>query len=128
MTTASSSGRFASSVARYSGSGRRAGSASASSCASGEPVAKSFLEPGVVADGGEVVVLACLPPERGEQLDRPLEMGERLVAGLARERREACVVEMEGRVVRHVFEAAANRFERLGVALLAVRGHRLRGE
>src|SRR5207245_4846937 len=85
----------------------------------------SPLEPRVVAYGGEVVVPARLLAERREQLDGPTEVAERLVAGVARERCEARIVVMEARVVRHVCEATADRFERVGVALLAVGVQRL---
>jgi hypothetical protein len=52
-------------------------------------------------------------------------VGERLVAGVARERCEARVVVIEARVVRHVLEGSADRFERVGVPLFAVGDHRL---
>src|SRR5437879_9252979 len=87
--------------------------------------AKSLLEPRVVAYGGEVVVSARVLAESREQLDGPSEVGERVVAGVARERREARVVVMQARVVRHVLEGTADRFERVGVALLAVGRHGL---
>src|SRR5262245_20138462 len=87
--------------------------------------AKGFLEPGVVAYSDEVVIRACLLAERREQLDGPLEVAERVVAGFARERCEARVVVMEARIVWRVLEAVADRFERVAVALLAVGGHRL---
>src|SRR6266545_19379 len=88
-------------------------------------LAKSLLEPRVVAYGSEVVVPARLLAERRVQLDGPPEVAERLVAGVARERREARVVVVEARVVRHVLEATADRFDRVGIALLAVGGHRV---
>src|SRR5206468_12360618 len=87
--------------------------------------AKSLFEPRVVACGSEVVVPARLLAERREQLDGPPEVVERLVAGVARKRCEARIVVMEARVVRHVLEATADRFERLGVALFAVGRQRL---
>src|SRR5438093_11077177 len=86
---------------------------------------KSLLEPLVVAYGGEVVVSARVLAEPREQLDGPSEVGERVVAGVARERCEARVVVMQARVVRHVREGSADRFERVGVALLAVGRHGL---
>ena len=67
--------------------------------------AKSLLEPRVVADGGEVVVSARVLAEPREQLDGASEVGERVVAGIARERCEARVVVMQARVVRHALEA-----------------------
>src|SRR5204863_8791552 len=85
--------------------------------------AKSLLEPRVVAYGGEVVVSARVLAEPREQLDGPSEVGERVVAGLARARCEARVVVMQARVVRHVLEGAANRFERVRVSLFAVGRH-----
>src|SRR5829696_2220654 len=87
--------------------------------------AKSLLEPRVVAYGGEVVVSARALAEPREQLDGPSEVGERLVAGVARERCEARVVVMQARVVRHVLEATADRFERVGVPPFAVGHHGL---
>src|SRR5918999_2997257 len=87
--------------------------------------AKSLLESRVVAYGGEVVVSARVLAEPREQLDGPSEVGERVVAGVARERCEARVVVMQARVVRRVLEATADRFERVGVPLLAVGGHGL---
>src|SRR5215211_5425620 len=87
--------------------------------------AKSLLEPRVVAYGGEVVVSARVLAEPRKQLDGPPEVGERVVAGVARERCEARVVVMQARVVRHVLEATADRFERVGVALFAVGPHGL---
>ena len=60
--------------------------------------AKSLLEPRVVAYGGEVVLSARLLAEPREQLDGPSKVGKRLVAGLARERCEAGVVVIDGRV------------------------------
>src|SRR5512133_1089171 len=88
-------------------------------------LAKSLLEPRVVADRGEVVVRARHLPERREQLDAAPEAGERLVAGLARERREARVVVVEARAVWQLLEASAHRVDCVGVALLAVGLHRL---
>ena len=82
--------------------------------------AKGLLEPRVVAYGGEVVVPAFLLAERREQLDGPPEVGERLVAGVPHERREARVVVVEARVVRGVLEATADGFKRVGVPLFAV--------
>src|SRR5947207_6639962 len=87
--------------------------------------AKSLLESGVVAYGGEVVVSARVLAEPREQLDGSSEVGEGVVAGVAGERCEACVVVMQARVVRHVLEGAADRFERVGVSLFAVGRHRL---
>src|SRR6476660_3980745 len=87
--------------------------------------AKSLFEPRVVAYGGEVVVSARVLAEAREQLDGPSKVGERLVAGVARERCEARVVVIEARVVRHVLEGTADRFERVGVPLLAVGSHGL---
>ena len=84
--------------------------------------AKSLLEPRVVAYGGEIVVSARVLAEPREQLDGAPEVAERLVAGVARERREAGVVVMEARMIRHVLEATAYRLERVGVTLLAVGG------
>jgi hypothetical protein len=52
-------------------------------------------------------------------------MGERVVVDFARERCEARVVVVQARMVRHAFEGTADRFERVGVALLAVGLHRL---
>jgi len=52
-------------------------------------------------------------------------MIERLIAGVAPERREARVVVVEPRMVRVSLEARANRVERIGVALLCVRTHRV---
>src|SRR5947207_379440 len=46
-------------------------------------LAKSLLEPRVVADSGEVVVDSRLPAERRERLDASPEALERLVAVLA---------------------------------------------
>src|SRR5205823_6698215 len=87
--------------------------------------AKSLLEPRVVAYGGEVVVSARVLAEPREQLDGPSEVGERVVAGVARERCEARVVVMQARVVRHVLEGTADGFERVGVPLFAVGRHGL---
>src|SRR5206468_5427270 len=87
--------------------------------------AKSLLEPRVVAYGGEVIVSARVLAEPREQLDGPSEVGERVVAGVARERCKARVVVMEARMVRHVLEGTADRFERVGVPLFAVGRHRL---
>src|SRR5213080_3413515 len=87
--------------------------------------AKSLLEPRVVAYGGEVIVSARVLAEPREQLNGTSEVGERGVAGVARERCEARVVVMQARVVRHVLEGTADRFERVGVALLAVGRHGL---
>src|SRR5690349_1044950 len=87
--------------------------------------AKSLLEPWVVAYGGKVVVSARVLAEPREQLDGAPEVGEHVVAGVARERCEARVVVMQAGVVRRVLEAAADRFERVGVALFAVGGHGL---
>src|SRR5919109_4664677 len=74
--------------------------------------AKSLLEPRVVADGGEVVVSARVLAEPRKQFDGPPEVGEGVVAGVARERCEARVVVMQARVIRHALEGAADRFER----------------
>src|SRR5215217_4977215 len=93
----------------------------AGTCAS----TKSVLEPRVVAHGGEVVVATRLLAERREQLDGPLEVGERLVGGVSGEGRETRIVVMKARVVRRVLEAVADRLERVAVTLFAVRGHRL---
>src|SRR5215211_253962 len=68
----------------------------------GERLAKSLLEPRIVAHGSEIVVSARLLAERWMKLHGPPEVGERLVAGVARERGEARVVVMEAGVVRHV--------------------------
>src|SRR5215211_2981272 len=87
--------------------------------------AKSLLKPRVVAYGREVVFPARLLAERREQLDGAPEVAERLVVGLARERREARVVVIEARVVRQALEATADRVQRIRVALLAVGGYRL---
>src|SRR4029453_412480 len=87
--------------------------------------AKSLLEPRVVAYGGKVVVSTRVVPDPRQQLDGPLGVVERLVAGVARERREARVVVMEAGVVRCVLEAGADCFERVSVALLAVGVHGL---
>src|SRR5688572_24314522 len=87
--------------------------------------AESLLEPRVVAYGGEVIVFARVVAEPREQLDGPSEVGERVVAGIARERCEAGVVEIQARVVRHVLEGTADRFERVGVPLFAVGRHGL---
>src|SRR6185312_14880216 len=84
-----------------------------------------LLEARVVADGRQVVVRPRLLAERLEQLDRPLEVAERLVVDLARERREARVVEVEARLVGELLEAAPDRVEGIGVALLVVGGDRL---
>ena len=51
--------------------------------------AKSVLEPRVVAYRGEVVVSARVFAEPRERLDGPSENGERVVAGVARERCDA---------------------------------------
>src|SRR5690349_5446947 len=82
--------------------------------------AKSCCEPRVVADRGEVVVARSLLAERREQLDRSLEVVERLVARVSRERREARVVVVQAAVFGHLLEAGAYLFERVVVALLAV--------
>src|SRR6266700_1591169 len=87
--------------------------------------AKSLLEPRVVAYCGEVVVSTCVLAEPREQLDGPPEVGERVVAGVARERCEARVVVMQARVVRHVLEGTADRFERVGIPLFPVGRHGL---
>src|SRR5437016_641256 len=87
--------------------------------------AKSLLEPRVVANGGEVLVSARVLAKPREELHGPSEVGERVVAGVARERCEARIVVVETRVVRHVLKSTANRFERVRVALLAVGGQRL---
>src|SRR6266540_1390 len=87
--------------------------------------AKSLLEPRVVAYGGEVIVSARVLAEPREQVNGPSKVGERLVAGVARERRETRVVVIETRVVRHVLEGTADRFERVGVSLFAVGRHGL---
>src|SRR5829696_10152539 len=87
--------------------------------------AKSLLEPRVVAYGGEVIISARVLAEPREQLDGPPEVGKRVVAGVPRERCEARVVVMQARVIRHVLEAAADRFEGVGVTLFAVGRHRL---
>src|SRR5687768_2319934 len=63
--------------------------------------------------------------EPREQLDGLSEVGERVVAGFARERGEARVVVMQAGVIRHALECNADRFERVGVALLAVCRHGL---
>src|SRR5439155_19663723 len=81
-------------------------------------LAKSLLESRVVPDRREVVVPARLVAERREQLDGAPEMAEDLVAGLARKRREACVVVVEARVVGRVPAAAPDLVQRIGVALL----------
>src|SRR4029453_13158887 len=88
-------------------------------------LAKSLLEPGIVAYGSEVVVPAGLLAEPGQQLDGPSEVTERLIAGVARERREARVVVVQAWVVRRALKAAADGFERVAVALLAVGTHGL---
>src|SRR5207245_2082738 len=77
--------------------------------------AKSLLEPRVVADGGEVVVPRRLLAKPRERIDRPAEVVERLVAGLARQGREARVVVVEARMVRHVLAAAADGRERIRI-------------
>src|SRR4051794_13357603 len=87
--------------------------------------AKRLLESRVVAYGGEVVVSARVLAEPREQLDGPSEVGERFVAGVARERCEARVVVVQARMVRHVLEATADRFEGVGVPLFAVGRHGL---
>src|ERR1044071_6946968 len=102
----------------------RPASSSRSTSLSRGASAKSLLEPRVVAYGGEVVVSARVLTEPREQLDGPSKVGKRLVAGLARERCEARVVVIEARVVRHALEGSADRFERVGVPLFAVGGHR----
>jgi hypothetical protein len=61
-----------------------------------------LLESRVVAYGGEVVVSTRLLTEGRVQLHRPSQVGERFVAGVARERREARVVVMQARMLRHV--------------------------
>src|SRR5579859_4694195 len=86
---------------------------------------QSFLEPRIVAYGGEVVVRASLLAEARKQLDGASQVVERLVAGLAREGRKARVVEVKAGMVRSVLEPRADRLERVGVALLAVGAHRL---
>src|SRR5947207_986175 len=60
---------------------------------------KSLIEARVVAYGGEIVVSARVLAEPREQLDCAPEVAERLVAGVAREGREAGVVVMKARVV-----------------------------
>ena len=50
---------------------------------------------------------------------------ERVVAGVAGERREARVVVVQARVVRQVLESAADCCQRVGVPLFAVGRHRL---
>src|SRR6478736_1057452 len=87
--------------------------------------AKSLLEPRIVADGGEVLVRTRLLAEPWEQLDGAPQVAEHLIIDVACERREARVVVVEARVVGHVLEAAVYGCDRVGVALLAVRGHRL---
>src|SRR6185437_618818 len=87
--------------------------------------AKRLLEPRVVTHRGEVVVSACVVAEPRAQLDGPAEMGERVVAGVARERGEAGVVVVQARVIRQVLERAADRFERVGIPAFAVRRHGL---
>src|SRR5829696_9570004 len=87
--------------------------------------AKSLLEPRVVAYGGEVIISARVLAEPREQLDGPPEVGERIVAGFARERCEARVVVMQARVVGHLLEGSPDRFDRVGVALFAVGLHGL---
>src|SRR3954465_3290667 len=84
---------------------------------------KSLLEPGVVAYGGEVVVSARVLAEPWEQFDGPAEGGERVAAGGARAGCEARVVVMQAGVLRHVLEGTADRFDRVGVPLLAVGRH-----
>src|SRR5262245_50684406 len=93
--------------------------------ADGRCSAKSLLEARVVADGREVVVPRRLVAKPWQQLDRAAEVVERLVAGVAGEGREARIVVVEAGVVRCALEAAADRFERVGVPLLAVGAHRL---
>src|SRR5581483_10208809 len=88
-------------------------------------LAEGGLEARVVADGSEVVVLARLLAEGLVQLDRPAEMLERLVAGLACEGGEAGVVVVEPGIVRHPLEPTAHRVERVWIPLLAVGLHRL---
>ena len=82
--------------------------------------AKSLLELRVVTFGGAVVVSARVLAEPREQFDGPSELGERLVAGVAGERREARVVVKQARVVTACLEGAADRFERVGVPLFVV--------
>src|ERR1044071_7817689 len=103
----------------------RPASSSRSTSLSRGASAKSLLEPRVVAYGGEVVVSTRVLAEPREQLDGASEARERLVAGLARERCEAREVVVEAGVVRHALEGGADRFERVGVPLFAVGGHRL---
>ena len=74
--------------------------------------AKSLLEPRVVAYGGEVLVSARVVAKPRKELDGPPEVGKCVVAGVARERREARVVVMQACVVRHALEGTTDRLER----------------
>src|SRR3954453_8126855 len=71
--------------------------------------AQSFLEPGVVAHGGEVGVGARLLPEGSEELDGSPKGLEPLVARVAGKRRQAGVVEMQPGMIGDLLEPFANR-------------------
>src|SRR4051794_34526201 len=83
---------------------RRHGRASAAGlvAARAKRLAKSLLEPRIVADGREVVVRPRLVAERREPLDAAPETLERLAVDFAGERREARVVVVQACVVREL--------------------------
>src|SRR5512133_922635 len=115
-------------TAREASSTRRTGTTCSSTSpglAGAHSFTKSLFEPRVVSYGGEVVVGTRLLAERREQLGGSLEMAERLVVGVSRERCEARVVVVKGRVVRHAVETTADGITGVAVALLTVGGHRL---
>src|SRR3954454_14724810 len=95
-----------------------------SSVATGKSAERVF-EPLVVSNGGKVVVLARLRPERREQLDGAPQMLEGGVARLAREGGEARVVVVQARVIGVRGEALLDSLQGIRVAVLAVGRQRL---
>src|SRR4051794_13294640 len=86
------------------------------------------VEARVVAERRQVLVRPRLLAEAREPSDRAPQTVEPLVAGLARERREAGVVVVQARMVGRELEPFAHGRKGVGVPSLAVRVHRLHVE